>query len=310
MKEIWVEKYRPTTVQDCILPDGLKKTFQTWVDERFLPNTILAGSSGVGKTSVAKAALNEIRADLMEINGSLDRNIDILRYEIMEFASTVSLTDGRKYVLIDEADYLNPNSTQPALRKFMEDFSKNCGFILTANFPNKIIEPLQSRCSLVNFKIEGKEKQVLAKEFMNRLCGILDNENVTYDKKSLAGLVIKHFPDWRKIINHAQQYSVSGRIDSGVLVDLDVEVFEELIGLLKGKKFTDVRRWVGQNSDIEFSVLCRKLYDTAYDKMKKNTIPMAVLILNEHQYQAAFVVDQEINTMACLAKLMSEVEWE
>ena len=251
MNEIlWVEKYRPQTIKDAILPFELKQTFQQFVDNQNCPNLLLSGSAGCGKTTVAKAMLEELGCTYMMINGSEESGIDVLRNKIKNFASTVSMDGNRKYVILDEADYLNPQSTQkPALRGFIEEFSKNCGFILTCNFKNRIIEPLHSRCSSIEFRIPNEEKPQLAMDFMNRLEVILNNEQIYYDKKVVASLIQKFFPDWRRVLNELQRYSASGKIDAGILVNLSEDSIKELLTFLKGKEFTNVRRWIVNNLD-------------------------------------------------------------
>tara|TARA_Y100000310_G_scaffold344909_1_gene460425 strand:+ start:24013 stop:24957 length:945 start_codon:yes stop_codon:yes gene_type:complete len=305
---LWVEKYRPKRVDDCILPESLKTTFKDFINQKNVPNLILAGASGVGKTTVAKAMLDELDCDILVVNGSLDRNIDTLRNEITHFASTVSFSSGRKYVILDEADYLNANSTQPALRNFMEEFSKNCGFILTCNFLNKIIPPLHSRCSVVHFKIPKTEKPKLAMEFCKRVYGILEENGIEYDKKAVIGLITAQFPDWRRILNELQRYSATGKIDAGILVNISQENIKELMSMLKNKDFKEMRKWVATNNDSEFSSLCRNIYTGAYDYFEKSSIPVLVLILAEYQYKNAFVADPEINTTAMLTEIMKECE--
>lgn len=306
---LWVERYRPRKIEDCILPDELKNTFQKFVDDGNIPNLLLSGTAGVGKTTVARAMLEQINADYIVINGSMNGNIDTLRNDIRNFAATVSFTGGRKYVILDEADYLNANSTQPALRNFMEEYSSNCGFILTCNFANRIIAPLHSRCSVVEFKINGKQKAPLAKQFMDRVNTILDTEGIEYDKKVVAELIMKHFPDWRRVLNELQRYAASGKIDSGILAQMDNLDIRELSKLLKVKDFTSMRKWVATNSSMDANMLFRKLYDVSTETMQSESIPELVLILAEYQYKAAFVVDQEINTAACLTKIMMNCEW-
>lgn len=306
---LWVEKYRPKTVADCILPDDLKKTFQTFVDQKNIPNLLLSGGPGVGKTSIAKAMLEELDCDYIVINGSLSGNIDTLRNDILHFASSVSLAGGRKYVILDEADYLNPQSTQPALRNFMEEFSKNCGFIMTCNFKNRIIEPLHSRCSVIDFKIPAKAKPKIAVAFYKRVCDILTNHEIDFDHKVVAELVQRWFPDWRRVLNELQRYGVSGSIDSGILSNLSNESFKALVSFLKDKNFTEMRKWVGQNLDTESHILMRSLYDEASTLLKPNSVPHIILIIAEYQHKAAFVADQEINTVACLTEIMAEAEW-
>jgi DNA polymerase III delta prime subunit len=307
---LWVEKYRPKTVGDCILPKELKATFQQLVDSGNIPNMILAGGPGVGKTTVAKAILEQLGCDYITINGSLSGNIDTLRNDIKLFASSVSLAGGRKYVILDEADYLNPQSTQPALRNFMEEFSKNCGFILTCNFKNRIIDPLHSRCSVIDFKIPKDESPVLASNFMARVIMILNNENIKFEEKVVAQFITKHFPDWRRVLNELQRYSVHGNIDTGILSSVSDNSFKTLVQFLKAKNFTEVRKWVGLNIDNEPSLFFRKLYDSIGEYMTPKSVPQIVLILADYQYKSAFVADQEINFVACLTEIMVEAEWK
>jgi DNA polymerase III delta prime subunit len=306
---LWVEKYRPRTVADTILPDNLKQTFQQFVDNKNIPNLLLAGGPGVGKTTIAKAMLDELECDYIVINGSLSGNIDTLRNDIMQFASSMSLVGGRKYVILDEADYLNPNSTQPALRNFMEEFSKNCGFIMTCNFKNRIIDPLQSRCSVIDFNIDKKIGQILAAKFMKRVEGILQTESIQFDQKVIAELIMKFFPDWRRVLNELQRYSATGKIDTGILSNLSDENFKNLIGYLKTKNFTEMRKWVATNLDNEPVVLFRRIYDHSNTLMKKGSVPQLVLTIADYQYKSAFVADQEVNMVACLTQLMAECEW-
>jgi DNA polymerase III delta prime subunit len=305
-----VEKYRPQTISDTILPESLKQTFQQFVNDGVVPNLLLSGRAGVGKTTVARAMLEQLGCDYIVINGSMNGNIDTLRNEIKSFASSVSLQGGRKYVILDEADYLNPNSTQPALRNFMEEFSQNCGFILTCNFKNRIIEPLHSRCSVVEFKIESKDKPEMAKQFLHRAVDILNKENVPHEKKVLAELIIKHIPDWRRVLNELQRYSATGKIDTGILTNFHDDNIRNLVKMLKEKNFTEMRKWVGLNTDLDTATFFRKLYDTAAEYITPNTIPILVLKIAEYQYKAAFVADQEINLAACLTELMVECEFK
>jgi DNA polymerase III delta prime subunit len=307
---LWVEKYRPHKIADCVLPENLKTTFQQFVDDGNIPNLLLSGTAGVGKTTVARAMLDEIDADYIIINGSMNGNIDTLRNDIRNFAATVSFGGGRKYVILDESDYLNANSTQPALRNFMEEFSSNCGFILTCNFINRIIDPLHSRCSVIEFKIGNKEKATLAKEFLSRACVILDQENVTYDKKIVAEVIMKHFPDWRRVLNELQRYAASGNIDSGILASVDNVEIKELVKYLKAREFENMRKWVGQNASMDVNVLFRRLYDAASAILKPESIPALVLALADYQYKAAFVVDQEINMSACMTQIMMDCEFK
>lgn len=307
---LWVERYRPRTVAEAILPSELKKTFQQFVDQKNVPNLLLTGGPGVGKTTIARAMLEELGCDYIVINGSMNGNIDTLRNEIKDFASSMSFSGGRKYVIIDEADYLNAQSTQPALRNFMEEFSSNCGFILTCNFKNRIIEPLHSRCSVIEFKISKADKPVLAMEFMKRLENILNKEGVPYEKPAIAEMIMKHFPDWRRVLNECQRYSATGKIDAGILTSFTDDNFKTLIGYLKTKNFTEMRKWVVENSDIDPNVIMRKLYDTANEHLATSSIPPIVLLLADYGYKSSFVVDQEINLVACLTEIMVEAVWK
>lgn len=307
---LWVEKYRPRTIDSAILPSTLKTTFQQFVDQKNVPNLLLTGRAGVGKTTVARAMLEELQCDYIIINGSMNGNIDTLRSEIKDFASSISFSGGRKYVILDEADYLNPNSTQPALRNFMEEYSRNCGFILTCNFKNKIIEPLHSRCSVVEFKIDKEDKPKMASQFYKRVCNILDQEGVQYDQKAVIEVITKFFPDWRRVLNELQRYSATGKIDSGILVNFSEENLKGLVELLKAKNFTEVRRWVAENNDLDQAVFFRKLYDTASQYLKPNSIPQLVITLADYQYKAAFVADHEINILACLTEIMAEGDFK
>jgi replication factor C small subunit len=308
---LWVERYRPKTIADTILSKQLKATFQQFVDDNNIPNLLLTGRAGVGKTTVARAMLDQLDCDYIVINGSLHGNIDTLRNDILAFASTVSFSGGRKYVILDEADYLNPNSTQPALRNFMEEYSKNCGFILTCNFKNKLIEPLWSRCSVVEFKIPKEEKPSLASQFFKRVCDILEKEKVKYVDKVVAELVQKFFPDFRRTLNELQRYAATGAIDSGILSNFTDESFKTLIDFMKKKDFSSVRKWVGENNDIDPVVLFRKLYDNASTMLANNaSVAQLVMIIANYQYKSAFVADQEINTTACMAELMVNMEWK
>ena len=307
---LWVEAYRPKDVNSCILPKNLKNTFSEFVNEGSVPNLILAGGSGVGKTTIAKAMLEQLGATQMMINGSEESGIDVLRTKIKNFASTVSLHGGRKYLILDEADYLNPQSTQPALRGFMEEFHNNCGFILTCNYKNRLIEPLHSRCSVVEFTIPNSEKQILAAEFFERVVLILEEQKIKYDKRVVAEVINKHFPDWRRVLNELQRYSVSGTIDAGILVDIAEVNIKELMQSMKHKEFTNVRKWVVNNLDNDPVRLFRRIYDCLYDYVEGSSIPHVVVILGEYQYKAAFVADQEINMLACLTEIMSRSKFK
>lgn len=305
---LWVEKYRPHAIQDCILPDSIKATFQEYVDRKEIPNLLLSGSAGVGKTTVAKALCDQVGCDYIVINGSDESGIDVLRNKITNYASSVSLTGGRKVVIIDEADYLNPNSTQPALRGAIEEFASNCSFIFTCNFKNRILAPIHSRCTVIDFKVNGS-KAKLAAQFMKRVEWILEEEKITYDKKVVAAVITKYFPDNRRILNELQRYSVSGTIDGGILASVSDVQITDLINSLKEKDFTSARKWVTNNLDNDPALIYRKIYDSMYDFLKPNSIPQVVLILAKYQYQAAFCADQEINLVACLTEMMVECEF-
>jgi len=305
MNDLLVEKYRPRKVSDCVLPESLSDTFQDIVKSGDIPNMILSGGAGCGKTTVARALCDELGRDIMFINASEDGGIDTLRTRIRQFASAVSLSGSAKVVILDEADYLNPQSTQPALRGFIEEFSSNCRFILTCNFKHRIIEPLHSRCTTIDFKIPAKEKPKMAKQFLSRTKDILDKESVQYDERVLAELIIRYFPDFRRVLNEIQRYSVSGSIDAGILVTADIGA-ETLIKALKAKNFPDIRRWVVDNSDRDTAHIFRKIYETLLDSLQPAAIPQAVLVLSDYQHKAAFAADQEINLAACCIMLASE----
>mgnify|MGYP003153186241 FL=1 len=309
---IWVEKYRPKTIEDCILPDNIKKTFKEFLNKGEIPNMLLAGPPGVGKTTVAKALCNELGVDFYVINGSDEgRFLDTVRNNAKNFASTVSLASEAKHkvIIIDEADNTG-NDVQLLLRAFIEEFAGNCRFIFTCNYKNKILEPLHSRCAVVDFSIRGKEKQQIAAAFFQRLNFILEQERVEADKKVLVELVNKHFPDWRRVLNECQRYSVSGKIDSGILAAFSDVAVNDLIKNLKTKNFPEVRKWVNSNMDNDTSVLFRRIYDSLYESLVPNTIPAAVLVIAKYQYQMAFVADQEINMLACLTEIMVECEFK
>ena len=308
-QELWVERYRPKNIDECILPKSLKKTFKEFVKNNDIPNLLLAGGSGVGKTTVARALCDELNTDHMIINGSEESGIDILRTKIKQFASTVSLSGGQKVVILDEADYHNPQSTQPALRGFIEEFHRNCRFIFTCNFKNRIIEPLHSRCSVIEFKINGERKQ-LAGQLLDRCAVILKENNIDYDSKVIAELIIKHFPDNRRVLNELQRYGASGKIDSGILVNLTEVSMKELAVHLKEKEFTKVRKWVVDNIDNDPTKIFRKIYENLYDYLEPGTIPAAVILIGEYQYKSAFVADQEINLLACLTEMMSQCNFK
>ena len=303
---LWVEKYRPQKIDDCVLPESIKKTFKDMVDSGEAQNLLLSGGAGCGKTTIARALCSELDTEYIIINCSEDGNIDTLRTKIRNFASTVSITGAKKVVILDEFDYSNAQSTQPALRGFIEEFSSNCRFILTCNFKNRIIEPLHSRCTNVEFKIPNTEKPELAKQILGRLTTILNAENVPFDDRVLAQLILKHFPDFRRIINELQRYSVSGTIDSGILSNLGEISLSELVTAMKGKDFTSLRKWAVDNLDNDHTRIFRKIYDGLYESFETTSIPAAVLILADYQDKASRVADQEINLTACLTELMME----
>ena len=306
---LWVEKYRPQKVSDTILPESLKQTFQKIIDGKELPNMLFTGTAGLGKTTVARALCNELGCDYILINGSEEGNIDTLRTKIKQFASSVSLHGGFKVVILDEADYLNPQSTQPALRGFIEEFSNNCRFILTCNFKNRIIEPLHSRCGVYEFNTSKKSMAELCQSFMARCKTILDNEKIEHDDKALAELIIKFAPDWRRVLNELQRYSINGRIDSGIINNLQDKNFDDLFSHLKNKNFKSMRSWVVNNIDTDASAIFRAIYDRMSDKVAPQSIPQLVLLLADYQYKNAFVADHELNVVACLTEVMSDVQF-
>ena len=307
---LWTEKYRPKSIDDCILPERLKKPFQEYVNQSNIPNLLLSGGAGVGKTTVAKAMCEEIGCDVMVINGSDEgRLIDTFRTKIKNFASSMSLAGGRKVVIIDEADYCNAESVQPALRNFIEEFAGNCSFIFTCNYKNKLIDPLHSRCAVIDFALKNGEKAQLASAFMKRIQSVLQSENVDYDDKVVAELIKKHFPDFRRVINELQRYSQLGKIDIGILSQISDVTINDIIKYIKEKDFGAIRKWVASN-DIDATAFYRKLYDNLYEVLKPQSIPQAVLILADYQYKGAFVADQEINTVACLTELMVGCEFK
>ena len=307
---LWVEKYRPKTVEECILPKELKATFQQIVDSGELPNLMFTGTAGLGKTTVARALCEQLGIDYIVINGSEEGNIDTLRTKIRQFASTVSLSGGYKCVILDEADYLNPQSTQPALRGFIEEFANNCRFILTCNFKNRIIEPLHSRCGVIDFKFDKKILASLCGQFLLRLKDILSKENITYAEPVLAELIMKHAPDWRRVLNEAQRYSITGSIDEGILVTLNDKSIKDLMAALKAKNFKGMREWVVNNIDTEPHAIFRKIYDNLNDNLQPQSIPQVILTLADYQYKNAFVADHELNVVACMTEIMATAEWK
>jgi DNA polymerase III delta prime subunit len=306
---LFVEKYRPKTIDDCILPMSLKKTFKDMVAKGQPQNILLAGTAGTGKTTVARALCSEFGVDVLTINCSEDGNIDTLRNKIRQFASTVSFSDAKKTVILDEFDYSNSQSLQPALRGAIEEFANNCRFIITCNYKSRIIEPIHSRCTCIDFIIPDTDKKQICTEIFTRCGKILDQEGVKYEPPALARLISKHFPDFRRILNELQRYSASGKIDQGILVNLaDVEI-KALIGFMKAKDFAGVRKWVATNIHLSHTDIFRKIYDNLNETMNKSSIPSSILILGEYQYKAAFVSDHEINMVACLVELMMSCEF-
>ena len=309
---LWVAKYAPKKIEDCILPESTKTMFREFLNKGEIPNMLLAGPPGIGKTTVAKALCNELGVDVYVINGSDEgRFLDTVRNNAKNFASTVSLSSDAKHkvVIIDEADNTG-NDVQLLLRAFIEEFAGNCRFIFTCNYKNKIIEPLHSRCAVVDFSIKGKEKTQLAGSFFKRLQNILDEERVQYDPKVLAELINKHFPDWRRVLNECQRYSVGGQIDSGILATFSDVAVNDLLQNLKEKNFPEVRKWVVSNMDNDTTLLLRRIYDALYSALENNSIPAAVLVLAKYQYQSSFCADQEINMLACLTEIMVECEFK
>ena len=309
VESLWVEKYRPHTITDCILPEEYKNTFQSYVDRKEIPHLLLCGGPGVGKTTVARALCDEIGCDYLMINGSDESGIDTFRVKIKNYASSMSLDGGKKVIIIDEADYLNPNSVMPALRGAMEEFAHNCTFIMTCNYKNRIIEPLHSRCAVIEFKLRKDDKPKMAVAFMKRATEILNNEKIPFDKAVLAEVVKKHFPDYRRVLNELQRYSVSGKIDAGILSSVADVSINELVSALKDQNFGAMRKWVADFGSDESSRIYRKIYDSLYDIMDKSTIPNAVVILAKYQYQDAFVADRELNLVAALTEMMSECQF-
>lgn len=308
-ESLWVEKYRPKTIEECILPENYKSTFQEYVNKGEIPHLLLCGSAGVGKTTVAKALCNEIGCDFLMINGSDESGIDTFRTKIKNYASAVSLTGGKKVIIIDEADYLNANSTQPAMRAAMEEFAHNCTFIMTCNYKNRIIEPLHSRCAVIEFKLKNADKPIIAKQFFQRVSTILKSEGVDFDKQVVVEVIKKYFPDFRRTLNELQRYSASGCIDSGILSAVADVSLAGLVKALKDQNFTEMRKWVTENGGDDPVRMYRRIYDALYEVMDKSTIPNAVIILAKYQYQAAFVADQELNLTACFTEMMVECKF-
>jgi len=306
---LWVEKYRPKTIEECILPDALKKTFQDFVNQKKIPNLLLSGTAGVGKTTVARALCEEIGCDYIIINGSDESGIDVLRNKIKNYASSMSLSGGRKVVILDEADYLNPNSTQPALRGAIEEFASNCSFIFTCNYKNRIIDPIHSRCTVIDFKANGS-KAKMAAQFFKRVENILQTEDITYEKEVVASVITKHFPDNRRILNELQRYAAGGTIDKGILASVSEIRITELTTALKDKDFASCRKWVTNNLDNDPTRIFRNIYDGLYGVLEANSVPQMVVILAKYQYQAAFVADHEINLIACLTEIMVECQFK
>jgi DNA polymerase III delta prime subunit len=307
---LWVEAYRPQTVSECILPDYLKIPFQKYVDKNQIPNLLLTGGPGMGKTTVAKAMCKELGLDYLVVNGSQETGIDLLRVKLDNYCSSVSLMGGRKVVILDEADYLNPQSTQPALRGFIEQYADNCSFIFTCNYLNRIIEPIHSRCSVVDFKINKKERPKIAQLFLERVKIILNENGVRYNEKVVAQVILRYFPDFRRALNEFQKYGIVGEIDVGIFdqfVDAD---FKILIQGLKDKKFQQIRKWVTDNADNDPKLIYRKIYDNLHEHIEPQSLPGAILLLADYQYKSAFVADQEINLTACLIELMVDCSWQ
>jgi DNA polymerase III delta prime subunit len=308
---LWVEKYRPQKLDDCILPEGLLKTFKSIVESGEMQNMLLTGTAGLGKTTVARAMCNMLDLDYMIINGSEESGIDVLRTKIRQFASSVSLQSrGPKVIILDEADYLNPSSTQPALRGFIEEFSNNCRFILTCNFKNRVIEPLHSRCAVIEFNTSKKQMASLANAFLKRLEFILKEEGIQYEQSVVAELILRFAPDWRRVLNECQRYSVSGKIDKGILANLSDANITLLIKALKDKDFKAGRAWVVNNIDCEPAAIFRKIYDNMTEHANPDSIPNIVVILANYQYKDAFVADHELNLVACITELMACAEWK
>ena len=308
---LWVEKYRPHKISDCVLPSDLQEPFSDFVDQGKVPNLILTGGPGTGKTTAAKALCDETKTDFLMVNGSDEgRSIDTVRTTLNQFCSSVSMTGNRKAIIMDEADYMNADSVQPALRGFIEKFGNNVSFLFTCNYPNRIIDPIHSRCAVFDFTIPVNEKKKIGELYLKKCSEILGLNNIEYEKKVIAELIMKHFPDFRRVLNELQRYSVSGRIDTGILSSLEEVNIGELMSSLRGKKFSDVRKWANSNADSETTQIFRKLYDNLSSHLKPQAIPQAVLIIADYQYKSAFVADQEINLVACLTEIMVECDFK
>ena len=308
---LWVEKYRPHKISDCVLPSDLQEPFSDFVDQGKVPNLILTGGPGTGKTTAAKALCDETQTDFLMVNGSDEgRSIDTVRTTLNQFCSSVSMTGNRKAIIMDEADYMNPDSVQPALRGFIEKFGNNVSFLFTCNYPNRIIDPIHSRCAVFDFSIPLNEKPKLAEQYLLLCEEILGKEGIEFERKVLIQLIMKHFPDFRRVLNELQRYSSSGRIDTGILTSLEEVNVGELVSSLKGKKFSEVRKWTNSNMDTDTARIFRKLYDSLSSHLKPQSVPQAVLIIADYQYKSAFVVDQEINLVACLTEIMVECEFK
>jgi len=303
---LWVEKYRPRLIEDTILPQKTKDTFKKFVSDSSIPNLLLTGGPGMGKTTIAKAMLNELGCDYIVKNGSLNVNLDTLRYEISTFASSVSFSGGRKYVILDQADYLNAANVQPALRNFIEEYSKNCGFIFTCNFKNRIIEPLRSRLSEVDFTIEKSDRPKMAAQFYKRVLAILTAENIDHDKTVVAKIIERYFPDFRRVLNELQSYAASGRIDEGIFTDIKQETVDKLFVMLKEKNFTEMRKWCLDNSDQDSNEMFRTIYDAAAEKVELKSLPGFIVTLADYMYKSHFVADPEVNLVAFLTEVMFE----
>ena len=308
---LWVEKFRPKRISDCVLPSDLYEPFSDFVDQGKVPNLIFAGGPGTGKTTAAKALCEETETDYLMVNGSDEgSNIDTVRTTLNQFCSSVSMTGKRKAIIMDEADYMNPDSVQPALRGFIERFGNNVSFLFTCNYPNRIIDPIHSRCAVFDFVIPVNEKPKIAEKYLELCEGLLEKEGVTFDRKVIVELIMKYFPDFRRVLNELQRYSSSGKIDVGILSSLEEINVSQLVDALKGKRFSDMRKWINSNMDMDTTRIFRKLYDNLGSHLKQQSVPQAVLIIADYQYKSAFVADQEINLVACLTEIMVDCEFK